>query len=342
MTRSAHIDSFAREHLPPREQWPEFRFDLPELQFPEQLNCASELLDRWVRDGEGERLCIQGAGVRWTYAQLQAQVNRIARVLVDELGIVPGNRVLLRGANSPMLAACWFAVVKAGAIAVGSMPLLRAKELAQIVNKAQVGGHFLDVVEGLPTLKVFNRAKAQAATVREVTEAHRKATMGTLRVAFLSALVLELLATLAVALVAVEVGLRLLAGACAACSSRRQVHRQSAARLHLRPRRLAAVSAVDRRVDGAARKSFARCVAAGDRAIPRERVLHRADRIPRDGCDGRWSRHFVAAQMRQRRRGAGERDDQQTVSFRPGEATAPRKADRSLADQDTISPVGLP
>ena len=113
MTRSAHIDSFAREHLPPREQWPEFRFDLPELQFPEQLNCASELLDRWVRDGEGERLCIQGAGVRWTYAQLQAQVNRIARVLVDELGIVPGNRVLLRGANSPMPAPIRAAFFKA-------------------------------------------------------------------------------------------------------------------------------------------------------------------------------------------------------------------------------------
>ena len=75
MTRSAHIDSFARDHLPPREQWPEFRFDLPELQFPESLNCVSELLDRRVREGEGDRLCVQGHGVRWTYAELQAQVN---------------------------------------------------------------------------------------------------------------------------------------------------------------------------------------------------------------------------------------------------------------------------
>ena len=138
MSRSAHIDNFCAEHLPPPEQLPEFRFDLPELQFPEQLNCAAELLDRWVAQGQGDRLCIQGAGVRWTYAQLQAQANRIARVLVDDLGVVPGNRVLLRGANSPMLAACWFAVVKAGAVAVGSMPLLRAKELTQIVTKAQV------------------------------------------------------------------------------------------------------------------------------------------------------------------------------------------------------------
>ena len=171
MTRSAHIDSFAREHLPPREQWPEFRFDLPELQFPEQLNCASELLDRWVRDGEGERLCIQGAGVRWTYAQLQAQVNRIARVLVDELGIVPGNRVLLRGANSPMLAACWFAVVKAGAIAVGSMPLLRAKELAQIVNKAQVSHALCDA----RLADELASAMTQCPTLRHVTHFHSDA-----------------------------------------------------------------------------------------------------------------------------------------------------------------------
>ena len=132
------FDSFARDHLPPPEALPEFLFELPELQFPARLNCATELLDRWVERGQGDRLCVQGAGLRWTYAELQAQANRIARVLVDELGLVPGNRVLLRGANSPMLAACWFAVVKAGAIAVGSMPLLRARELTQIVVKAQI------------------------------------------------------------------------------------------------------------------------------------------------------------------------------------------------------------
>ncbi|ODV01069.1 MAG: 2-aminobenzoate-CoA ligase [Rubrivivax sp. SCN 70-15] len=132
------FDSFARDHLPPPEAQPEFLFERPELQFPARLNCATELLDRWVERGQGGRMCIQGAAQRWTYAELQAQANRIARVLVDELGLVPGNRVLLRGANSPMLAACWFAVVKAGGIAVGSMPLLRARELTQIVVKAQV------------------------------------------------------------------------------------------------------------------------------------------------------------------------------------------------------------
>ncbi len=141
---SAHIDTFAARNLPPPEQQPEFLFDAPELQFPEQLNCATELLDRWVERGQGDRLCIQGTNVRWTYAQLQAQANRIARVLVEDMGLVPGNRVLLRGANSPMLAACWFAVVKAGGIAVGSMPLLRAKELTQIVTKAEISHALCD------------------------------------------------------------------------------------------------------------------------------------------------------------------------------------------------------
>jgi 2-aminobenzoate-CoA ligase len=123
---TAHVDTFARDNLPPRELWPEFLFDGPDLQFPAQLNCATELLDRRVAAGQGERLCIQGDGIRWTYADLQAEANRIARVLVEDLGLVPGNRVLLRGANSPQLAACWFGVIKAGGIAVGSMPLLRA------------------------------------------------------------------------------------------------------------------------------------------------------------------------------------------------------------------------
>lgn len=141
---SAHVDTFAARNLPPPELQPQFLFDAPELQFPEQLNCATELLDRWVERGQGDRLCVQGAGLRWTYADLQAQANRIARALVEDLGLVPGNRVLLRGANSPMLAACWFAVVKAGGIAVGSMPLLRAKELTQIVTKAEISHALCD------------------------------------------------------------------------------------------------------------------------------------------------------------------------------------------------------
>jgi 2-aminobenzoate-CoA ligase len=135
---SAHLDTFARDHLPPADQLPDFLFTLPELQFPAQLNCATELLDRHVTEGRGDRLCLQAPGVRWSYADLQASANRIARVLVEDMGLVPGQRVLLRAPNNPMLAACWFAVMKAGGIAVATMPLLRAKELKQIITKARV------------------------------------------------------------------------------------------------------------------------------------------------------------------------------------------------------------
>ncbi|MCW5664559.1 MAG: AMP-binding protein [Piscinibacter sp.] len=165
---SAHIDTFAADHLPPRAQWPEFVFDGPDLQFPEKMNCATELLDRRVDAGQGDRLCILGEGVRWSYAELQAQANRIARVLVEDLGLVPGNRVLLRGPNSPMLAACWFGVVKAGGIAVGSMPLLRAKELAQIVGKAEISHALCDV----RLAEELTLAQADCPTLRQVLRFH--------------------------------------------------------------------------------------------------------------------------------------------------------------------------
>ncbi|WP_405162906.1 AMP-binding protein [Nocardia sp. NBC_01499] len=136
---SAHIDTFARDNLPPIDQWPDLVFDAPELRFPDQLNCASALLDRQLSDGNGDRLCVQApGGPRWTYADLHAQANRIAAVLVHDMGLVPGNRVLLDAPNNPMLAACWFAVMKAGGIAVTAMPLLRVKELTQIVDKARI------------------------------------------------------------------------------------------------------------------------------------------------------------------------------------------------------------
>jgi len=139
MSESAHIDTFTRDHLPPRDQWPDITFDLPELRYPDMLNCGVELLDRALERGWGERPAILASGgVRWTYQELLAHANRIAHVLVDDLHLVPGNRVLLRGPNSPMMAACWFAVMKAGGVAVATMPLLRAKELTEIVAKAQV------------------------------------------------------------------------------------------------------------------------------------------------------------------------------------------------------------
>jgi 2-aminobenzoate-CoA ligase len=142
--RTAHVDTFARDRLPPPQALPEFLFELPALQLPPRLNCAAELLDRRVAAGDGDRPCVAGHERRYTYAGLLAEANRIAHVLVDDLGLVPGNRVLLRGANSPMLAACWLAVVKAGGIVVGTMPLLRARELTTIVHKAQVTHALVD------------------------------------------------------------------------------------------------------------------------------------------------------------------------------------------------------
>src|SRR3989442_15904362 len=138
MERTAHIDTFARDNLPPREQWPELIFELPGLRYPVRLNCASELLDRALERGWARRVALRFPEGELSYAQLLEQSNRIARVLTEDMGLATGNRVLLRGANSPWMAACWFAVMKAGGIAVATMPLLRAKELTEIVLKAGV------------------------------------------------------------------------------------------------------------------------------------------------------------------------------------------------------------
>src|SRR3954463_591584 len=138
MSYTAHVDLFARDNLPPRSQWPQFSFDLPELKYPARLNCAAELLDKPVARGYGHRVALRSPEGECTYTQLFTQANRLANVLTREMGLKPGNRVLLRGPNNPMMAACWFAVMKAGGVCVATMPLLRAKELTEIINKAQV------------------------------------------------------------------------------------------------------------------------------------------------------------------------------------------------------------
>ncbi len=138
MHASAYTDTFARDNLPPREQWPELLFDLPELQYPNRLNCVAELLDKVAAGGCADKTAICNYQENWSYAQLLDKVNRIAHVLRGDMKLVPGNRVLLRGANTPMMAACLLAVMKAGCIAVPTMPLLRAKELSVIIGKAQV------------------------------------------------------------------------------------------------------------------------------------------------------------------------------------------------------------
>ena len=149
---SSHTDTFTRDRLPPKDQWPVFLADLPELNYPETLNAATELVDRHVQNGKGQRTARHGVtnldqhsgAFSWTYAELQDQVNRIAQVLTQDMGLVPGNRILLRGGNSPMMAACLLASMKAGLVAVPTMPLLRAGELATIIDKAQVSAALCD------------------------------------------------------------------------------------------------------------------------------------------------------------------------------------------------------
>jgi 2-aminobenzoate-CoA ligase len=138
MIPSAHLDTFARDNLPPRADWPDFVFGLPELEYPERMNCVTELLDRWIASGHGDRPCLISPAETLTYSQLAERVNRIANALVRDLGLVAGHRVLLRGPNSPMMVAAYLAVIKAGGVVVATMPLLRAKEIAYPIGKAKI------------------------------------------------------------------------------------------------------------------------------------------------------------------------------------------------------------
>ena len=133
-------DSFVRDRLPPRELLPEFRFDLPELEYPELLNAAAELLKTGT---PGASAVINEHG-RWTYAGLDDFSGRIARLLVDEHGLVPGNRVCLRGPNCYTMFAAWLAVIKAGGIVVATMPLLRPGEIATVIERARISHAIVD------------------------------------------------------------------------------------------------------------------------------------------------------------------------------------------------------
>jgi 2-aminobenzoate-CoA ligase len=136
---SAFVDRFVLDRLPARELWPRMDWSaVPELAYPDRLNATSALLDHWLEVGHGDRTVLHHVDGPWTYRRLHDTANRIAHVLVDDLGLVPGGRVLLRGANHPMLVACWFAVLKAGGVAVTTMPLLRQRELTEIVARAEV------------------------------------------------------------------------------------------------------------------------------------------------------------------------------------------------------------
>ncbi|MEU3981143.1 AMP-binding protein [Streptomyces sp. NPDC026672] len=160
MNVSAHVDTFTRDHLPPPDTWPDLPLDLPDLAYPDRLNCAAELLDGADPD---RPVFHTPTGTSWTYGDLRTRVDRLAHLLTDDLGVVPGNRVLLRGPTTPWLAACWLAVLKAGAVAVTVLAQQRPHELATICEIARVR-HALCDVRSLDDL-----AKAEVPGLRITT-----------------------------------------------------------------------------------------------------------------------------------------------------------------------------
>jgi 2-aminobenzoate-CoA ligase len=135
---SGHVDDFTRRNLPPSGQWPELRLERPEFQYPEYLNVGVELTDRMVEKGFGDHTALIGNGRQRTYKELADWSNRLAHALVENYGVKPGNRVLIRSGNNPALVAAWLAATKAGAVVVNTMPMLRAGELTKIVDKAEI------------------------------------------------------------------------------------------------------------------------------------------------------------------------------------------------------------
>jgi 2-aminobenzoate-CoA ligase len=135
---SAHSDTFARDRLPPAEQWPDLVIDVDDVRYPERLNCAEELLRGPLEQYGPDRRCLITDAETWTYGELDSRSDQVAHVLADDLGIVPGNRVMLCGPNSPWLVACWFGVLKAGAVVVTVVPLLRSEEIATVAEIADV------------------------------------------------------------------------------------------------------------------------------------------------------------------------------------------------------------
>jgi 2-aminobenzoate-CoA ligase len=180
LSPSAHVDTFCRDNLPPQSQWPEFLFDLPDVQYPDRMNCAVELLDTVIAQHGGDRPCLRSPdGEVWSYEELRRTSNRIAGVLTSELGVVPGSRVLLRGPNNPWLVACWFGVLRAGAVVVCTMPLLRAGELTAIAeisacDLALCDHRFLEDLRAadIPGMRIFSYGGDSADDLTSLTQSH--------------------------------------------------------------------------------------------------------------------------------------------------------------------------
>jgi len=160
MVSTAHIDTFVRDRLPPPDLQPEFLFDLPELRYPERLNAAVELIDK----GDPDAVAVLNEAGSWTYGAMRAMSDRIARLLVEEEGLVAGNRVLLRGPNSATMFAAWLGILKAGGIVVATMPILRPGEIATILERAQVSHAIVDS----RFIGDFRQGAEQAGTIRSL------------------------------------------------------------------------------------------------------------------------------------------------------------------------------
>lgn len=167
LSPSAHIDTFCRDNLPPDEEWPDLEYTLAELRYPDRLNAADELLNPVIAAGGAGRRCLLSPEETWTYGDVAARASQVARVLTEDLGIVPGNRVLLRGPNNPWLAVCWLGVLKAGAVAVTTMPMLRASEISSICGISRVNLALCDhrytgelSAAGVPDLRIVTIGSA--------------------------------------------------------------------------------------------------------------------------------------------------------------------------------------
>lgn len=175
LSPSAHQDTFCRDHLPPAEQWPRITHTLPELHYPTRLNCAHALLDDTIARLGADRPCLLTTNTTWTYGELRRHVNQTAALLTEELGLRPGNRVLLRGPNTPWLVACWLAVLKAGGVVVTTLPLLRPGELHELCALTRPdlalcdARHVDDLLAGAPdglTVLRYGSTDAEDLTVR--------------------------------------------------------------------------------------------------------------------------------------------------------------------------------
>ena len=301
LSPSAHVDTFCREHLPPPDQWPEFRFDVPEVHYPDRLSCATELLDAMVAELGPDRPCLLAPGAQaWTYGDLLASSNRIANLLVDEHGIVPGNRVLLRGPNNPLLVACWFAVLKAGAVVVTTMPLLRPRELATIDEIASIDLSLCDhrFVDDLETAGLAARTLVYGGADADDLVAASAGRSDSFQNVETAADDVALLAftsgTTGRPKATMHFHRDVLANADTFShyvlkpTRGRRVHRHPAAGLHLRAGRSGGVPAARRRRHAADREGHPGGARPAHRRPPGHHLLHGSDRVPGDA--GGWRR----------------------------------------------------